>query len=110
MTDEIFRALGRLEGALASFREEQRDVNASAATARKAVYEKLDAVGAVASATKRDVDALVDRVIDVEKKAKDFSAMRERLIGAGMLASAVKVTIGGTLAAGAVWVWQHIRL
>lgn len=110
MTDDISRAVGQIEGMLKLFIEEQRGVNASAATARKAVYEKLEAVGATASATKRDVDALVDRVIDVEKKAKDFSAMRERLIGAGMLASAVKVTIGGTLAAGAVWIWQHIRL
>lgn len=110
MSDDISRAIGQLEGTLAAFVAEQRGVNATAAASRKAVYEKLEAVGAVTAATKRDVEDLQSRVIDVEAKAKEFSTMRERLIGASMLASAVKLSLGGTIAAGFWWLWQHVRL
>ena len=95
------RAIGRIEGKLDLILAEQE----KAATARKAQYEKLDALDRKVDATETKVESIDKRLEKVEEPVAEFSRWRERGVGAIMLVSFAAASVGGLLATFGKKVW-----
>jgi hypothetical protein len=95
------RAIGRIEGKLDLIIAEQE----KAAAARKAQYEKLDALDRKVEATEIKVASVDKRLESVEEPVAEFSRWRERGVGALMLVSFAAATVGGLAATFGKKVW-----
>lgn len=89
------RALGRLEGKIDMMlaAQEKADV------ARKAQYDKLDALDRKVEATEAKVESIDRRLESVEEPVAEFSRWRERGVGALMLITFISASVGATAAA-----------
>lgn len=102
MTEEASqdRAIGRIEGKLDLIIAEQEN----AARARKAQYEKLEAVDRKVDKTDNKVASIDNRLQTVEAPVAEFNRWKERAIGAIILISFVSAFSGALIAA----LWKKI--
>lgn len=98
------RSIGRIEGKIDLILAEQE----KAATARKAQYEKLDALDRKVDATETKVESIDKRLEKVEEPVAEFSRWRERGVGAVMLISFAAASFGGLLATFGKKIWAMV--
>lgn len=95
MTDNLDRALGRLEGKLDLMLQEQQ----IAAKERKQTADRFDSVERLVEAAKDEISRVDDRLAKVETPVAELSKWRERAIGALMLISFVSAFTGAAIVA-----------
>lgn len=98
------RSIGRIEGKIDMIlaAQEKADV------ARKAQYEKLDALDRKVDTTEAKVDGIDKRLEKVEEPVAEFSRWRERGVGAMMLVSFAAATVGAAFATFGKKLWSLI--
>ncbi len=98
------RSIGRIEGKIDLILAEQE----KAATARKAQYEKLDALDRKVDATETKVESIDKRLEKVEEPVAEFSRWRERGVGALMLITFVSASTGAAAVAFGKKLWALV--
>jgi len=100
MSDNIDRAIGRIEGILKLILDSQTRAD----KARRQLYEAIESLRADNADYRRRLEAVEKRLDAMEKPVAEIAKWRERSIGSIVTISGIAALVGGGMATG----WQKI--
>jgi len=108
MSDNVERAIGRVEGTLEAFTAAHTAAQKRQTDLTDKLFKKLDEVGDDLVAVRAELKTLGGRIESVEGPVKEFAKWKERATGAAMLISMASAALGAVSLAG--WNWLAMRL
>ncbi len=117
MTDDINRAIGRLEAGLGALAEHTKEYADRSDAGRSRVYKELEAsrldiaaIKAAQEAQKESIEASSKLIAGHAETLAQLERWRERFIGMAMLASLLSGAVIAAVTYGAQWVARKLGL